>query len=245
MQKPIGLTIISPSYACVGKEAVRRFRRHTGLKVIEHHCADAEGFNAKLHLDGLAPGRRVVFFDADYWLLDKAPFADMQSESVIAVHDPATFNPHAFPHADCERFAMPKTEYFNSGLMLLDFSRESHVKLFQTARSLKKNWRRELQKKKPEDTTDQFWLNLARLRCGIPFARLPSHYNFYLLSAYWGQQAWIPRHIVGLHGAGIPARAKLKQLQQQAAVFSHPQYPVRLMHPEANAFEVTRMIELR
>ena len=234
---PIGVTVISPSYREVGREAVKRFKRFTGLDVHIIRCRDEDGFHAKLRLDKACGRRPIIFFDADYWLLDRPGFEAMASPALVAVHDPAAFNPYAFPHTDCEAFHMPKSEYFNSGLMLLDFRLPQHRKLFQLARALYKR-----AKEKPTDTTDQFWLNLARLRLGIPLTRLPTQYNFYLLSAYWGQQAWIPRHIIGLHGAGIPAREKHTRLQQQSAVFTHE---YRAMHPEAMAFEMARITELR
>lgn len=234
---PIGVTVISPSYREVGKEAVKRFKHLTGLDVHIIRCRDEDGFRTKLRLDKECGRRPIIFFDADYWLLDRPGFEAMTSPALIAAHDPATYNPYAFPHTDCEAFGLPKMEYFNSGLLILDFRLPQHRQLFQLARALHKRG-----KEKPTDTTDQFWLNLARHRLRIPLSRLPTHYNFYLLSAYWGQQAWIPRHIIGLHGAGIPAREKLPRLQQQSTVFTHEYRP---MHPEAMAFEVARMIELR
>lgn len=239
---PIGLTIISPSYEKVGKEAVSRFKKHVGIDVKIHECGDDEGFEAKLQLDRIAGRRNVIFFDSDLWFLDKPNLEKSLGHScLLAVHDSAAFNPHAFPHTDCERFGMPKTEYFNSGLMCLSFSQEKHRQMFSEARRLHRSSKKK-SAIKPADWTDQVWLNRARLQVGLPWVRLPTAYNYYLRSSQWGQLPWIPRKIVGLHGAGIKAPQKYSKLKQQARVFEYPTCP---MHPETLAFQHAVGIELR
>lgn len=136
---------------------------------------------------------------------------------------------------------MPKTEYFNSGLMGMSFAHEGHRRLFSEARALKKVGQRK-KALKPVDWTDQVWLNRARLNIGLPWVKLPTSYNFYLRASQWGQLPWIPRKIIGLHGAGIKTKDKYRLLKQQARVF---EYPTCDMHPETLAFQHAFNIELR
>lgn len=239
---PIGLTIISPSYEEVGKQAVERFKKFTGMDVKIHECEDSEGFRSKLNLDKIAGRRDAIFFDSDLWFLDKPNLEKSMGHScLLAVHDSAAFNQHAFPHTDCERFGIPKTEYFNSGLMCLSFTQEKHRSLFSEARSLHKSGQRK-RAVKPADWTDQVWLNRARLNVGLPWVKLPTAYNYYLRASQWGQLPWIPRKIIGLHGAGIKTAEKFRKLKQQASVFEYPTCP---MHPETLAFQHAINFELR
>lgn len=239
---PIGLTIISPSYEKVGREAVKRFEKFVGIEMKIHECEDSEGFKAKLQLDRIAGKRDVIFLDSDLWFLDRPNLEkSLGHPCLLAVHDSAVFNPHAFPHTDCERFGMPKTEYFNSGLMVLSFAQERHRRLFTEARSLQRAGKRK-KAVKPQDTTDQYWLNQARLNIGLPWVKLPTSYNYYLRASQWGQLPWIPRKIIGLHGAGIKASQKYAKLKQQAKVF---EYPICPMHSETLAFGHAIAHELR
>lgn len=238
----IAVTVVSPKYRKVAKEAIRRFKKFSGITPTVIHAKDGEdGFFKKLALDKLLPRKPVVFFDADWWLLCQQSFERMTGDCFYGVHDSATFNPAAFPHTDCETFSMPKLEYFNTGFFVCDFSNQKHRQVFQVARRLKVKVDKGTMPK-PVDKTDQFYINLARLQVGVGLNRLPANFNLYLLGAVWGQQAWIPRNIVGLHGAGIPAESKFEQLSLQAQVFSYEFCP---MHPEAMAWECSRMIDLR
>lgn len=239
--KPIGVCIISPSYEKVGREAIRRFQKYTGLEVKVHETEDGrDAFMAKLSLDKIAGRRPFCFFDSDWWLLDE-PNLQFGHPVLMACHDSATLNPHAFPHTDCERFGMEKSEYVNTGFLVLDTRLDKHRQWFAEARRLEKAGQRK-KAIKPVDVTDQIWLNLAKKNIGLPWVRLPSNYNFYLYEAFWGQQSWIPRHIIGLHGAGIKSSKKFVRLKEQARVFEHPVCP---MHPEVIAFEMDRMVHIR
>lgn len=240
--KPIGLCIISPAYEKVGSEAVRRFELHTGLECKVHRAKDGEdSFAAKLSLDRISGRRPVCFVDSDLWFLDKPNFP-FGHPCVMASHDSATRNPHAFPHTDCERFQMDKNGYINTGLLVFDTRHQKHRDWFAEARKLKASFKRKRKRLQPEDWTDQFWLNMAKANVGLPWSKLPSSYNFYLFEAFWGQAPFIPRKIIGLHGAGIKAKSKFQKLSQQAKVFEHPVCP---MHPEALAMQHALTFELR
>jgi lipopolysaccharide biosynthesis glycosyltransferase len=240
---PIGVTIISQSYKKVGTEAVKRFEKHVGIAVKVHECDDSEGFASKLELDRICGKRDIIFFDADLWFLDRPNLEKALGHPCLtAVHDSAAFNPHAFPHTDCERFGMPKTEYFNSGLMMLSFKNPKHVQMFSEARRIFRRLKNKKPRLKPVDTTDQFYLNKARLEVGLSWNRLPTAFNYYLRASQWGQLPSIPRKIIGLHGAGIKPKEKFSKMTLQAKVF---EYPVCPMHHETLAFMHALQHDLR
>lgn len=241
--RPVACTIISPKYAKVGREAVRRFKKYTGITPEVIKAKDGwDAFQKKLSLDLLLPRGPVWFFDSDLWLLDDLDLDGIcNGPCLFAAFDPAALNPAAFPHTDCQNFGMPKTEYWNSGHFGFNTLNQKHRLMFQMARRLKKrvdggNFQ------SPTDKTDQFFLNYCRIKAGVPLSLMPSSWNTYLLSAFWGQQPWIPRCIIGLHGAGIVADEKYEKLMAQASVFEHPYCD---LHPEVLAFEMARMFSFR
>jgi len=67
-------------------------------------------------------------------------------------------------------------------------------------------------------------LNYALLN--VPVTLLPLAFNFYQLSSDWGQVPFIPREIVGIHGAGIPAKDKYRKLIEQMKVYARPTCPM-------------------
>jgi hypothetical protein len=192
-------------------------RRHSGLEVKEIVVKSEPCFERKLHLDLLCPKDRLVFFDSDYYLLRRLRVSG-PSSSFIAVHDPSVWNPHAFPHTDCERFGLDKRRYFNTGFFVCDLRVELHRRVFQLARQMYAECT-EMKREKPVDWTDQFFLNAAVQQLGVPVTFLPFAFNFYKKAVDWGSFPYIPREIVGLHGAGIPVGQKFQALRAQATVF--------------------------
>lgn len=222
----IGVTVVTPAYKHLEKEAVARFKAYTGLPVKVIRCKDEDGFKAKLELDRHCPKTRIVFFDVDLWLLRPMnPYKNWSPFSWMAVNDRAVFNMHAFPHTDCGRHQMNKHRYFNSGLIGLNLAFPPHREVFKEARRLRQMV---LRKKLPApvDVTDQFYLNKAVQNLNIGQAMMPEKFNFYMKSADWGQSPCIPREIVGLHAAGEPLKRKLRALKQQAAVFERSTGPM-------------------
>src|SRR4051812_4003634 len=57
----IGVTVSSPKYAHLADEAVKRFRKATGLDVVILWAEDRSAFSAKLNLDLLVAAGPVVF----------------------------------------------------------------------------------------------------------------------------------------------------------------------------------------
>lgn len=221
----IGVTVVTPAYKHLEKEAVKRFREFTGLSVQVIRCKDDQGFFAKLELDRECPRTRIVFFDVDYWLLRPMHPQQWCPMSWVAVQDSAVYNPHAFPHTDCESHQLDKRRYFNSGMFTCNLAVDQHRQVFQEARKLRK---RVASKKDPApvDVTDQYYLNAAVQKINPSTGLMPTRFNFYKKASDWGQLPYIPREIVGLHAAGEPLQNKLEALRQQSAVFGGGTCPV-------------------
>ena len=229
-KSPLGVTIVSPSYLEMAKEAVARFRRYTGLDVVSIQVDDTAGYGAKLCLDEYLPPRPIVFFDADLWLLRQYDFTALaQSENFCAVACPGAWNPEAFPHTDSEREGWNKATYFNSGLFACDLAQPHIRQIFADARTRLTECR--LGKvTEPVDTTDQYFLNWAVQRQLKTLHLLPFELNFFKMAVDWGGYPHIPREIIGLHAAGVVVSSKLAKLQREAEVFGEQ---VGAMQPEA------------
>jgi lipopolysaccharide biosynthesis glycosyltransferase len=237
----IAVTVISRSYRRVGREAVKRMKKQTGLEVRVIECADADGFQTKLDLDKLCPKKPVLFFDADVWCLREWKPDELATMScLMAVHDPAVWNPYAFCHTDTHEHGLQPLRYFNSGVMIWRNDLAEHRKMFKIARA---SWRQmQLGKKKYADVTDQAHLNFGAMESGIPLQWLPMQYNTYCFSVRHGQSSHYPRDIINLHGAGIPTKRKYSELKIEAHVFGQKIYP---MHQEVINFEWQRTHQLR
>lgn len=236
---PIGATIISTSYKRLGDEAVRRFKKHTGLPVKVIRCRDSSAFEAKLNLDNLTQRGPVVFFDADLWII--RPWEVTFGPDFGAVHDPMVFHgcETAFPARDCETLGLDKHRYVNSGLMVMDFSQRAHRQVFQHAR---RSWKRlQAGRTKAIDTTDQAHINVGIQKVNPPQAMLPTVLNTYLRAVEWGVLPFIPRGIVGLHAAGIK-RGKLSHLTMAEKLFSGDCHP---MQQEAVNFQHGKTFDWR
>lgn len=217
MKPLIGITVISPSYAKVGAEAVRRFKKFTGREVKVIQCADVDGYTNKLNLDLLHKGP-MVFFDADWWLLRE--WRPQATGPVwTACLDPLVAAPFTFACKDCDRFNLDKTRYFNSGLFFCDTSLDSHRAVFKRARQMhRENARSTLVK--AIDHTDQGWLNAAVQHLNVPQAFLPFAYNYYHFGVTEGGFPFTPAEVFGLHGAGIPPQHKAAKMRMQSAFLS-------------------------
>lgn len=238
----IAVTIISPSYAKVGAEAIRRMERFSGLKVKPIRCPDKDGFETKLNLDRLAPKQACIFFDADLWSIrewDGPSFEN--SRSFMAVHDHAVWNCHTFCHHDTHKHGLDPMSYFNSGFFFWDNRDASHREIFKIARKSKAEQKRK--KKHYDDKTDQAHLNFGVQQLGIPLQWLPAQYNTYCFGIRHGQFSYYPRDIINLHGAGIVGgKKKFSRLKIEASVFGQKIYP---MHQEAISFEHHRTFSFR
>ncbi len=241
MPDPIALTIISPSYEKMGREAVKRVKRFTGMDVKVIRCADSDGFRMKLRLDELAGNRAVFFFDCDYWMLQHWDLRGfLGAPTIMAVHDSAVFQPSSFVCQDCLYHGLDWQRYINTGALIVDFQREEHREVWRLARKI--NWMTRAGKIQTADNTDQFAINMAIVQLGVPQTLLPIRYNFYSKSVEWGQFPFYPRDVVGLHAAGYVRDEKLSALKRESAFFERYNHP---MLPGAVTFEHQRWFEFR
>lgn len=238
----IGVTVVTPKYRHLEKEAVRRFKKHSGIQTVKViRCKDEDGFFAKLEIDQHITKTRVVFFDIDWWMLRNTAFDTWCPNTWFAVHDSAVFNEHAFPNTDCRDFLMNSLQYFNSGFMVFNLALQQHRDVFKLARKLLRQVNSG-KMRKPTDVTDQFYLNMAAQQLRLPISLLPTKFNFYLKAADWGQIPFIPRDIVGCHAAGCKIEEKHRALKAQAEVFGRP---IGNMIPSVFAYDQTRIFEFR
>jgi hypothetical protein len=219
---PIGVTIISPSYRKVGNEAVKRFKKFTGLDVKVIRCSDKEGFDTKLQLDKLCPKQKIIFFDADWMLLRKTDILGLSNAGLwLGVGDPTIHHPDCFPHKDCRDNGLDQHRYINTGFFVCDLSRDDHRQVFIKARRSRKAYLEG--KQASHDHTDQFHINKAL--DGVAMTLLPLSFNFFTFAAREGC-CQIPREVIGLHGAGYQASEKWEELQAELKVFGKTFYPM-------------------
>jgi len=209
---PIGVTVVTPSYKHLEKYAVRSFKKQTGLEVLVLQASNKQGFLTKLNLDKLCGKRRIVFFDVDTRIVQKASFGKF--EEFCAVNDPAIHIPHTFPKDDCERFGIDPYAYFNSGFFLCDLGNPLHRKLFQKARQLYRTV-----KNRPVDHTDQFWLNYAAHKIGLRVSWMPFVMNMYTYCVRHGGVPFYPRRPIVIHAAGYHLKDKKKALDAMEFLF--------------------------
>lgn len=243
-QEIMGVTVCTPSYRHLEKEAVRRFKKQSGLPVhVIRRRRDSDGFQAKLELDKEAGRRAVIFFDLDWWALKPIEFPEWDGRTMMAVHDPAVFHPDSFCHKDCMEgeHRLEQMRYLNTGFMALDFRRPEMRRVFQEARAAAKAVAAG-KRSRPADHTDQYYINLGALKVGVPVQQLPLAYNYYDKAAVWGFVPHRPRLVVGLHAAGVPVADKLATLRAQETIFGQAHAPVR---PETLLYQHTMCHELR
>jgi len=237
----IAVTVVTPSYRHLEKEAVRRVKKFTGLPVKVIRCADKDGFMKKLELDRECGRQRILFFDVDWYALRRFDPKSWCDKTWLAVHDSATFNPHAFPNTDCGLFNMDKLRYFNSGFFVCNLAIKEHRQVFQVARRLRAKVLRKTMPM-PVDVTDQFYLNKAAQDINVSTHLIPLKFNFYLMASVWGQVPYIPRDVIGLHAAGFKLEEKQRALELQSEVFTSELLKVCV---EAYQFETTRIFDMR
>lgn len=236
----IAVTVVTPSYRHLEKEAVRRVRKYTGLPVQVIRCADKDGFFKKLELDRECGRQRILFFDCDLWLTMPVDFKAFDPTCFFAVHDAGVFNPQIFPRQDCDLYKMDAMRYFNSGLMVANFAIKEHRQVFQKARVLERQVRTG-KLPKPYDKTDQLFLNLGVQAVNPNLSLLPQKFNYYHFGWEYGQIMTIPRGIIGLHAAGVPIKGKARALREQERVLCRTKrglWPDAINYTHAKIFEM-------
>lgn len=208
----LGVTVSTPGYAELSREAVARARRHLGIPVQVIECEDHAAFKTKLQLDLLCPRTRCVFFDADWWAVREMDFSRWDGRAWMAVHDPGVFHPQAFPGHDCEVLGLDAGSYFNSGFFLWDNGRREHRAVFARARQLA----REIHAGKRamlHDWGDQSLLNAGVQGGGVGVNLLPFGYNYMRFMVQGRSFPWTPAEVHAVHAAGFKGAEKLRHLQ--------------------------------
>ncbi len=237
----IGVTVQTPKYAALSREAVARFKRGTGLEVQVIHAADGEAaFLKKLQLDLECPADSCVFFDADWWLLRDLDLSGLGT-GWSAVHDAGVFHPAAFCKSDCERLDLDKGAYFNSGFFMWDNASKQCRKAFEIARAAE-HAQFSGKADAVDDWGDQSLLNLGVQRAGVPLQLLPFGFNCMMHFVRGGVFPYTPRVVHAVHAAGVPLKQKMRHLKAMAQVFSYEPEPLQ---PEAAAFHHALTFETR
>lgn len=223
-----GCTIITPSYAEMGLEAVSRFKRCTGLDVVVLYRDTEPAFEAKLEIPLLLKDQTVVFFDSDLWFLHKTDFTQFANRhEFFAVKDPGVKDVAddsigvvgSWARKDCAILDIDPLMYFNGGLWIANFRNPSHKQAFAIARQLyedKKNGKFATL----GDYGEQTFLNAGIQRSQTYLSFLPDAYNYWHMAYKGGLYNSIPYRIIGLHAAGYKLPEKLEHLRTMADVMS-------------------------
>ena len=217
----IGVTLITPSYAEIGLEAVKRFKRHTGLDVVILWRDDGpDAFAAKLDIPLTIKDQTVVFFDSDWWMIRDCDFSEFQSRhEFFAVHDLGIHDPLAFCTPDSKTLNIDPDLYFNSGFWIANFRYQSHRSAFAKARQAFQDHKNGVIKG-IYDFGEQSILNAGIQRAECDLVMLDSTYNFIHWFYKSGAQKSIPWGIISVHAAGIPKHEKFHHLQGLASAFT-------------------------
>ncbi len=236
----IGVTLITPSYAEIGMEAVKRFKRHTGLDVVILWREDGpDAFAAKLDIPLTIKDQTVVFFDSDLWFINGADlwwmdrrdqFLAVMDPGINDIEDPSIKATGSWARNDCDVLGINPNKYFNGGFWVANFRHKSHRDAFAHARQLYQDKINGVIK--IGDYGEQSFLNAGVQRCGIEIRDLPMSYNYWHMAYKGGLVNSIPYGVIGLHAAGYAAHDKLDHLRKMSEVLD-----VWFDKPRENAFK--------
>lgn len=182
----IGVTIASEGFETMAIEAMKRFRKHTGIEKCLLVTNEGEGNYAdKLGLYKLIqPDQTFIYFDADLWFIRDCKLDFMHDRlEFIGCHDPGCNKKYAinhFPYKDSQTFGIKIDEYVNGGLFAFNYR---HIKPFQFAEKIMsemsvRGGRRFIDGKRLHDFGEQTSINYAMSKFNIPIDIIPSTYNF-------------------------------------------------------------------
>lgn len=222
----IGCTLITPAYAEIGLESVKRFKRHTGLDVVILWRDDGpDVFAAKLDIPLTIKDHTVVFFDSDLWFIHDVDLRWMDCrDQFFAVMDPGINDvadtsikvAGAWARSDCEFLQINPNQYFNGGLWVANFRLPDHRYAFAHARQLYQDKINGVMN--IGDYGEQSFLNAGVQRSGIEIVPLPMAYNYWHMAYKGGLVAAVPYRVIGLHAAGYALQDKLAHLRQMSEV---------------------------
>jgi len=224
--KWLGMTIITPGFDEVGREAVRRFQSLTGLPFIVLRAPSADAaYRLKLRLPDLIGSEveTVIFFDADWWLLRPLDLVYLEerlgTHPFLAVHDPGIADPAGFVAKDCADHGLNPARYFNSGFWVVRTTPEwKHV----CKEAINLMGCEPFADFGEQSAFNHAWQNLTTDHIGL----LPREYNFFMHAVTHGYAESIPAAIIGLHAAGVPRGRKLEHLKKYAAALDYSIKPL-------------------
>jgi lipopolysaccharide biosynthesis glycosyltransferase len=171
----IGVTITSgDKFHDLTKEAVRRFKKYTGIKTVIVFDTDITGRNVyltKLRLHTFF-NQSFVFFDSDLWFVDHCNLTQFDNlESFVAVKDVGRNSEADFPIEDCYINGIDNNIYFNSGFFIANAADQKQKNAFDYASQL-------TDRVTNLDFGEQTYLNTAIQRKQIPITFLDNKYNY-------------------------------------------------------------------
>lgn len=213
----LGVTIATPGYFDLAKEAAARFRKCSGCDTVILESSES-GFDSKFKLLDLFKGQQICFFDADLFPIRKLDLNPFKGKlGVFGVNDPTCISDHSFVKHDSIAIGIYPYTYLNTGFLILNFADETVVKAFEIARANMIN-KNDLGL---QDKTEQSVLNLGFKETTVNI--LPFKYNFFKKAVDWGCFPYIPRDIINVHAAGVNGlKDKMKALHEQCIVFGEP-----------------------
>lgn len=203
----IAVTIgVGEKYELLAALAADSCRRRTGLQVhiLGPEAVQRHGLQKPHHLKfrmfkEFPEAETILYFDADtIFLKDFDPHAYVNQPEFICVHD---LWDRGWIIQDARRVGIPPTEYFNSGLFILN--RTHHQKLLETAEHLLQVIHSPFK--------DQTVLNAARVRLGVPVRWLGKEFNH--LSFPDSKES--ERAVIGhMHGIGDRPTESIRRFYQ-------------------------------
>lgn len=203
----IGVTMFTDSHYELAQEAIRRFKKHTGLTVLAIHLNEkkSNSFLRKLWVCEYV-ANSAVFFDADLWFDKDFDFSQFENEeSVFGVLDPGWNNPDCFVTKDCKDHGLNIWKYINTGLFV--FNKRLHSHIFDLAKKLH-------QTRKVNDFGEQTYFNIALQETSSSVVLLGDALNFFIKKDPLLIQSTDSESAIGFHAAAFSFPDKLTQLRK-------------------------------
>lgn len=210
----IGVTITSgDKFRELTQEAVRRFKKYTGIKTVIVFDTDITGKNVyltKLRLHTFF-NQSFVFFDSDLWFVNPCNLSEFDGlDSFVAVKDVGRNCEKDFPIEDCYINGIDNELYFNSGFFIANSANQKHKDAFDYASQL-------TDRVINLDFGEQTYLNTAIQRSGIPIKFLGPEYNYPIICDQMNHKK--TGHIkiadpVAIHALGYKGLDKYKYLTE-------------------------------
>lgn len=198
----IGITIFTESHKELAEEAIRRFKKHTGLSVIVIHLNEKRTNNylRKLHIFKYVDGS-AVYFDADWWMVKDFDFSQFEgSDKFFGVVDPGGDYEKCFVYKDCETHNLDISRYINTGFFI--FNRKHHSGVFESAIQNSRRY-------KVSDFGEQTYLNMAIQSDSVILELLDKKFNY-----LFKRETNLIKGVYAFHGAAMPLESKLTELRR-------------------------------